>query len=127
MIERIRPASDQPLRTLAPNLGYLIPFFALSTAAFSGASALAASLIGGLVVIPPEGGWFVAGTAAYLILMDFAEWAFHVAQHKVPALWALHALHHSDEHLNASTTNRHFWAERAIKAVTVYVPVRGGR
>jgi fatty acid hydroxylase family protein len=35
----------------------------------------------------------------------------------------MHSLHHSDRVLNVSTTQRHFWAEQAIKSATIYLAV----
>jgi sterol desaturase/sphingolipid hydroxylase (fatty acid hydroxylase superfamily) len=52
--------------------------------------------------------------------MDFGEYLFHLAQHKIPILWSLHSLHHSDRSLNTSTTLRHFWGDQLLKAVTIY-------
>lgn len=37
----------------------------------------------------------VAGTIAFFAL-DFAVWAMHVASHKVPVLWHMHKVHHTD-------------------------------
>ena len=54
-------------------------------------------------------------------MMDFGEYLFHRAQHRIPAMWAMHSFHHSDESLNVSTTFRHFWAEQAIKTCTIYL------
>jgi sterol desaturase/sphingolipid hydroxylase (fatty acid hydroxylase superfamily) len=76
---------------------------------------------GGLLVLPASGWMLIPGTVLYVAAMDFAEYLFHRAQHAHPLLWSMHSLHHSDTELNASTTNRHFWGERSIKAVTVFV------
>ena len=56
----------------------------------------------------------------YLVVRDFFEWLFHLAQHRVPVLWAMHSLHHSDEEMTALTTNRHFWGDQLIKALTIW-------
>lgn len=56
----------------------------------------------------------------FFLVRDFTEWGFHYAQHRIPALWALHSLHHSDYQMTALTTNRHFWADRLIKSLTVW-------
>ena len=56
----------------------------------------------------------------YLLVADLAEYLFHRAQHAVPFLWSLHALHHSDPDMNATTTERHFWGDQFIKAVTIW-------
>ncbi len=63
---------------------------------------------------------FWLGFAIFLVLRDAGEFAFHVAQHKIPALWAMHSLHHSDPDMCALTTNRHFWGDQLVKQVTVW-------
>lgn len=56
----------------------------------------------------------------FLLVVDFGEYLFHRAQHAVPWLWALHSLHHSDPDMNATTTERHHWADQFLKAVTIF-------
>lgn len=56
----------------------------------------------------------------FLVARDFSEWLFHYAQHRLPWLWEMHSLHHSDPQMTALTTNRHFWGDRLIKAVTIW-------
>ena len=52
--------------------------------------------------------------------MDAGEYLFHRAQHRIPFLWTMHSLHHSDPAVNVSTAPRHFWGEVLLKAVTIY-------
>jgi len=47
----------------------------------------------------------------FVVVRDFLEWFYHFAQHRIPALWAIHSFHHSDPQMTALTTNRHFWAD----------------
>jgi len=63
---------------------------------------------------------FWAGAIAYLVLRDFLEFLYHRAQHKIPLLWSMHALHHSDPNMSALTTTRHFWGDQVIKALTIW-------
>jgi len=56
----------------------------------------------------------------YLLVRDFLEWFYHVCQHRIPALWAIHSLHHSDPEMTALTTNRHFWGDQLVKSLTVW-------
>ena len=37
------------------------------------------------------------------VLLDALIWAQHVMMHRIPVLWRLHRMHHSDTHLDAST------------------------
>lgn len=50
----------------------------------------------------PDG---VKGIATLLIL-DFAIYAQHIAMHKVPVLWRLHKIHHTDLEFDATTAVR---------------------
>jgi len=56
----------------------------------------------------------------FTLLMDFGEFGFHWAQHKIPWLWRMHALHHSDPNMNVTTTVRHFWGDPLVKGLTVW-------
>jgi sterol desaturase/sphingolipid hydroxylase (fatty acid hydroxylase superfamily) len=127
LLERLRPAIKQPLSAIWLNLLYIIPVSAISLTFNPLVGGLTTSVVnaagGGLIVLPTSGLWIIFGILVYLLVMDFAEFSFHCAQHKFAFLWTLHSLHHSDEELNASTTYRHFWAEGAIKSVTIYLLV----
>lgn len=54
------------------------------------------------VVLVPN---WIAILATFLIL-DFAIWSQHLALHKVPLLWRLHRVHHSDTNMDVSTALR---------------------
>lgn len=49
--------------------------------------------------------WWV-GAAATFVIRSLAGYLFHVLMHKVPLFWRLHRVHHSDTHLDVSTTIR---------------------
>ncbi len=52
--------------------------------------------------------WVTISFALCLFLMDdFLRYATHYAEHRVPALWELHKVHHSAEVLNFLTAERH--------------------
>ncbi|MEM7216287.1 MAG: sterol desaturase family protein [Pseudomonadota bacterium] len=40
------------------------------------------------------------------IILDFAIWFSHLASHKVPLLWAVHRMHHSDVDIDVTTAIR---------------------
>ena len=48
--------------------------------------------------------WVEAGFA--FIILDFAVWLQHRAMHRVPILWRMHKVHHSDRDLDATTALR---------------------
>ena len=56
----------------------------------------------------------------FLLVRDFLEFAYHFASHRIPVLWAMHSLHHSDPEMSALTTNRHFWGDQLVKALTIW-------
>lgn len=61
-----------------------------------------------------------AAVAIFIVVSDFGEWLFHRLQHRIPILWAMHSLHHSDPEMSVLTTSRHFWGDQLIKAVTIW-------
>ena len=52
-------------------------------------------------------------TTAAVLLMDYSLYGWHVLTHRTPWLWRLHATHHSDRHLTASTALRFHFLEMA--------------
>jgi sterol desaturase/sphingolipid hydroxylase (fatty acid hydroxylase superfamily) len=48
--------------------------------------------------------WVLA--PATLVAMDAANWLAHLADHKIPPLWRLHTIHHSQEELSVLTSFR---------------------
>jgi sterol desaturase/sphingolipid hydroxylase (fatty acid hydroxylase superfamily) len=50
-------------------------------------------------------------------LGDFSYYWWHRAQHEFPALWELHKLHHSDEHLNSTSIFRSHFLELSGQAL----------
>jgi sterol desaturase/sphingolipid hydroxylase (fatty acid hydroxylase superfamily) len=50
-------------------------------------------------------------------LTDFWYYWWHRLQHKVPFLWEIHKLHHSDEHLNTTSIYRSHFLELAGQAL----------
>lgn len=54
--------------------------------------------------------------AASFVLLDFCAYWTHRLMHKVPLLWRLHALHHSDSDLDVTTTIRHHPGEVLAQA-----------
>jgi sterol desaturase/sphingolipid hydroxylase (fatty acid hydroxylase superfamily) len=69
-------------------------------------------------------GW-VAGIATFL-LMDYAYWWWHWANHMVPIFWRFHNVHHTDLDLDVSTAARFHFGEMIFSvgflslAVTVF-------
>jgi sterol desaturase/sphingolipid hydroxylase (fatty acid hydroxylase superfamily) len=112
-------------RTLNLGVGLVSMVIAVVSSGSVGALAtLAVNAAGGGWIVLPSSGWgLAAGCLVYLLAMDLGEYLFHRAQHAVPALWAMHSLHHSDPAFGATTTVRHFWLEPLIKTLTTWLAV----
>lgn len=69
--------------------------------------------------------WMLIYSATILLCYDFFFYAIHYTMHKVPALWAIHKVHHSAEVLTPMTrTREHFvagpiWATGAAVAYSI--------
>lgn len=57
-----------------------------------------------------------AALLATLAVMSLASYVTHRLSHEIPLLWRLHRVHHSDTHLDASTTVRMHPLELAVVA-----------
>jgi sterol desaturase/sphingolipid hydroxylase (fatty acid hydroxylase superfamily) len=55
--------------------------------------------------------------AATLLILDLAIWGQHVATHKVPLLWRLHRVHHSDRDMDVTTAIRFHPIEIALSMI----------
>jgi sterol desaturase/sphingolipid hydroxylase (fatty acid hydroxylase superfamily) len=124
-VERLRPAQS-PLSSsdIAFDAVYGVCHVVIAAILNPAAAFLAAVVVdsvgAGLIMLPTSGPLALASFAVYLLTRDFLEYAWHRAQHAVPALWAMHSLHHSEESYNVMTGLRHFWAEAALKTILVY-------
>lgn len=63
--------------------------------------------------------WWL-GVILVVLIFDLGEYVFHRLQHRIPFLWSMHSLHHSDPEMSVLTTTRHFWADPLFKTVTVW-------
>jgi sterol desaturase/sphingolipid hydroxylase (fatty acid hydroxylase superfamily) len=61
------------------------------------------------------------------LAIDLFAYGWHVAAHKIPALWRFHAVHHSDPHVDASTALRFHIGEVVLEcaAMVVILPILG--
>jgi len=72
--------------------------------------------------LPRWASWVIA-----FVLLDLFSYSWHVAAHKVPALWRFHAVHHSDPHIDASTALRFHLGEVVMEsaAMVAVLPLLG--
>lgn len=82
-----------------------------------------------LLKLAPGDGWFAHWNMpawgqwlATFVLMDATAYALHRLSHAWSWLWRLHAVHHSDIELDATTTHRHHPLESLVAAF-VNLPV----
>jgi sterol desaturase/sphingolipid hydroxylase (fatty acid hydroxylase superfamily) len=110
--ERLWAAEPRPLlaRGHLLDLGYLlfyvtlvVPLIVLIGSGFAG---LLARLEPWLVLprVAAVPGWCFIGLA--VIGIDAVDWLTHLGNHRLSALWRLHAVHHSQEELSILTTYR---------------------
>lgn len=59
----------------------------------------------------------------FWLVGDFLLYWMHRAYHRVPFLWAFHAVHHSDQHLNTLTGGRRHPVEGVLNGLTLYLPL----
>ena len=118
------------LRRLFRNFIFSAPGFALARLTMIPiplAVALSAARHGfGLLHWLPLPGW-LAGILGFLI-MDWAYYWWHYANHLVPVLWRFHNVHHTDLDLDVSTAARFHFGEIALSvpfraAVVAFVGV----
>lgn len=55
------------------------------------------------------------------LLLDLMHYLLHRLSHRVPVLWRLHAIHHSDEHVTAMTGLMHHPLETMLTAVVHFL------
>jgi sterol desaturase/sphingolipid hydroxylase (fatty acid hydroxylase superfamily) len=61
--------------------------------------------------------------AVSFVVLDFAIWLSHVASHKVPILWRMHRMHHSDVDFDVTTAVRFHPAEIILSMAWKYLVV----
>ena len=57
----------------------------------------------------------IGGGIWLMFVGDLLFYAWHRAEHGVPALWSIHAVHHSDEALNVTTYLRQHWLDSPLQ------------
>lgn len=59
-----------------------------------------------------------------LLLLDFlGAWLAHWTEHKVQWMWQFHVIHHTDQHVDTTTANRHHPGESVIRFVFTILAV----
>jgi len=111
-------------RRAAANFGLSVVTLALNWGLISAAAVVAlwAQVEGqGVLARIALPGW--AMLALTIVVLDFSTWVAHVAMHKIPALWAVHRVHHSDTFLDVGTTLRQHPLEGLWRFLWIIGPV----
>jgi sterol desaturase/sphingolipid hydroxylase (fatty acid hydroxylase superfamily) len=112
VVEQIAPAERRSTvaRGHVLDVGYIIvhavivvPMIVLIGAGFSSTLAKAAPW---LVLPRYDAVPRLAYVAAAVVAIDAVDWLAHLANHRITALWRLHAVHHSQEELSILSTFR---------------------
>ncbi len=127
--ERLWPAEPRPLlaRGHVQDACYLL-LYGLAVAPF-----MTLLSVGSAVILRGHAAWLEAGWTAHwprwtvvvvtLFAMDLCNWIAHVGDHRVGALWRIHALHHSQEELSVLTSFRAHPLMHTTGFVLATVPV----
>jgi sterol desaturase/sphingolipid hydroxylase (fatty acid hydroxylase superfamily) len=111
-VERLWPAVARPLGAVGQrqDAAYVALYVVVAVPAVtligSGAATILQRVDGGFTVHPFAGfpRWVLVIVA--LVLIDLANWASHLSNHRVVAFWRFHALHHSQEEMSILTSFR---------------------
>ena len=64
----------------------------------------------------------VGTTLVYAVVWDFFQYWSHRAQHEWRVLWPMHAVHHSDRCMNATTSGRRSIPSTIVDYVVIHIP-----
>jgi sterol desaturase/sphingolipid hydroxylase (fatty acid hydroxylase superfamily) len=84
------------------------------------AATLVSAAGGGLIELRADGWRFVSSLIVLVLTIEVFSYLIHRLQHAVPALWAMHSLHHSAESLTVVVGARHYWLEGV--AMVAFLP-----
>lgn len=71
-----------------------------------------------LYLLPCHDSVLVKYGAMFLVL-DFLDYAYHFGAHRIPWLWRLHLVHHTDRSLDVTTTFREHPLETLVRMLTL--------
>ena len=127
--ERLWPAERRPFmaRGHVQDATYFV-LYVLAIAPF-----MTLLSVGSAVILRSHASWLQAGWTAHwprwtvvvatLLAMDLCNWLAHWSDHRVGALWRIHALHHSQEELSVLTSFRAHPLMHTTGFVLATVPV----
>ncbi len=75
----------------------------------------------GLVNLFPDPSSVWVRDALMFVALDLFDYLYHRLMHHVPPLWRFHLVHHTDQHVDSSTTVREHPGETAIRSAALVV------
>jgi len=130
IFEYFRPVEEnQPAKTILFNFIWIINFVFVT--------GIVMHYLGWVVIPVAEifgGPWFDIGLpdvwwawllqiGVFIVMYDFGYYWFHRCQHNWSWFWCHHKLHHTDEHMNATTSFRHHWMENVYRIPFIMIPM----
>jgi sterol desaturase/sphingolipid hydroxylase (fatty acid hydroxylase superfamily) len=64
----------------------------------------------------------ILATALYALIWDFFQYWMHRSEHRFPALWVFHRVHHSDTEVNSSTALRQSVGSVLVSFALTHIP-----
>jgi sterol desaturase/sphingolipid hydroxylase (fatty acid hydroxylase superfamily) len=130
IIEHVIPVARVPAKHYALNLTYSV-LNLLLTSFMAPSIALVVAIITrhfthGLIDLRSLGfggiGGAIVATLISTIIYDFFYYWMHRTQHTSEVLWQEHLLHHSDEHVNITTSGRTHVLEQVLAPIFITIP-----
>lgn len=107
------------LRHAIPNLFFtlttIVVNFSLAFVLFSVAEWASAKQFGLMYLVDMP--IWMSGIIGFLLLDLIGAYAIHWVEHKVPWMWKFHVIHHTDQHIDTTSANRHHPGESVFRLV----------
>ncbi len=129
-VEYWRPAEkNQPASAIVFNCIWIVNFVVgtnLVMLLFGKLIPMGVAALGGPLVNLKFGEGLAGGLSQFFLLLllhDFGYYCFHRCQHTWAWFWAHHKLHHTEVHMNATTSFRHHWMENVYRIPFIFIPM----
>jgi sterol desaturase/sphingolipid hydroxylase (fatty acid hydroxylase superfamily) len=118
-VERDQPAAEIMCNYKMVALNVIVNQLLKPLAGFC-AAMLVSAAGGGLIALRADGWRFLSSLIVLVLAIEVFSYFVHRLQHAIPALWAMHSLHHSAESLTVIVGARHYWFEGV--AMVAFLP-----
>jgi sterol desaturase/sphingolipid hydroxylase (fatty acid hydroxylase superfamily) len=130
ILEYFRPAEkNQPAKTILFNFIWILNFVFVTSFLMHYLGQVVTPVVetlGGpwLKLGLPDVWWaWLIQIGIFIVMYDFGYYWFHRCQHTWSWFWCHHKLHHTDEHMNATTSFRHHWMENVYRIPFIMIPM----